>query len=55
MVEMTQREMASLGGKRRATNLTAERRREIAVNAALARWAGHVRKGKSHSKLVPSK
>jgi hypothetical protein len=33
-------------GKRRATSLSPERRKEIAVNAAKARWHGHVRKPK---------
>lgn len=31
--------LGSLGGKKRATNLTPERRKEIAANAAKARWA----------------
>lgn len=36
--EMTLREFASLGGKARAKALTAERRKEIASNAAKKRW-----------------
>jgi len=37
--ELTQREMASLGGKARKKKLSAVRRKEIAKNAIAARWA----------------
>jgi hypothetical protein len=33
----------SVGGRRRAESLSAERRRKIALAAAAARWAGHVK------------
>lgn len=35
---MTQKEMASMGGKARAKKLTRERRKEIARDAIKARW-----------------
>jgi len=36
----------SAGGKARAKKLSAERRREIARNAANTRWKHHVKKGR---------
>ena len=37
--QLTLAEFASMGGKARAKKLTPERRKEIASNAAKARWA----------------
>jgi len=42
--QMTVREMAIKGGKARAKNLTAARRKEIASTAAKARWGTKKRK-----------
>jgi hypothetical protein len=41
------RELGSRGGKSRSRNLTPERRREIARNAALARWSKAKKKKKN--------
>ncbi len=38
MAELSQREFAALGGEARAKALSPTRRREIARQAALARW-----------------
>jgi general stress protein YciG len=40
------RELGRRGGKKRSQNLTPERRREIARNAALKRWSKPKRKKK---------
>ncbi len=42
---MTVRDMAAMGGKARAQQLTKKRRKEIAVEAARARWGEKSGKG----------
>jgi general stress protein YciG len=39
MKELTQKEMASKGGKARAASLTAEQRKEIGRKGAAKRWS----------------
>lgn len=42
---LTVKEMAAMGGKARAAGLTKKKRKEIASNAAKARWADKAAKG----------